>query len=565
MLLRLTINNVVLIDQLRIDFDPGLCTFTGETGAGKSILLDSLGLALGSRAESRLVRHGCDKAIVTAEFDLHGTNEKSAPASNDDRKPHPVYHILNDADIIIEPSETLILKRVLNVDGKSRAFINDQPISIGLLKTIGEELVEIHGQFDTGRLLDSSTHRAFLDEYAGIDSTVTTLWQVWREALQTLDNMQNAARQARADEEYLRTSLEDLDALEPVEGEEDILAAQREALMHREKILKAFDETYNLLGGNNDPVAQAASLLEKVADKSAEADEAVKALDRAASEIAEALSIVRSASSDLRYGDHDSSSVDDRLFALRAQARKHQCSVNDLAAKRDQIARQLAMIEHGEENLAAQMKLVQEARQKFIERAQTESKKRIQAAKTLNELVQKELIPLKLDKAKFITSIEQVAEDKWGPHGIDQVRFLVSTNPGTPPDALNKVASGGELARFMLALKVVTAQTSAVQTMIFDEVDAGVGGATAAAVGERLARLAQNNKQVMVVTHAPQVAARAGTHYIVSKGGTDVINTDIVRLNDTAARREEIARMLAGSQITEEARSAAESLLQNKG
>ena len=546
MLSNLRIQNVVLLEKLDIAFQNGLCTLTGETGAGKSILLDSLGLATGARADSGLVRKGTEQASVTATFEV---------PSN-----HIAKSLLENQDL--EFDETLMLRRTLKPDGKSRAFINDQPVSAGLLKTIGASLLEVHGQFDTQGLLDPKTHRNLLDDYAGVGDEISVLWDSWRETEAKLKELQDSANASAEQEEYLRTSLEDLDALEPQAGEEKALASLRESLMHREQVLEALNAAYHTLNGENDPVREAWSALDKVADKMGEqANEAIAALDRASSEVAEAVSAIQALSSDLEHSDHNLETIDDRLFALRAQARKHNCEVDALAEMRESLAEQLNAIEHADEIVEEAVKAAQAAKEAYHKKAIEISDQRKQAAERLDSLVAKELAPLKLERAQFVTELSPLTESEWTKHGIDRVRFLVATNPGSEPGPLNKIASGGEMSRFMLALKVVMAEVGAAGALVFDEVDAGIGGGTADAVGERLAVLAQN-KQVLVVTHSPQVAARGSHHFIVSKQGDETVTTSVIALDSDQQRREEIARMLAGAEITTEARAAADKLLE---
>ncbi|MCB9982472.1 MAG: DNA repair protein RecN [Rhodospirillales bacterium] len=586
MLASLRIQNIVLIDRLEIDFRPGLCALTGETGAGKSILLDSLGLALGARADSALVRKGADQAQVTASFDISPN--------------HPAFEILREAGMEVDGYESpslrgadsgdeaiqsagdledsgllrrlsaarndmpieIIIRRTLSGDGRSKAFVNDQPVSAGLLRTLGESLLEIHGQFDTRGLLNPSTHRKMLDDYAGVKTGLSSVWEAWKAALATLENLKTAAAASKTEEEYLRSALEDLDALEPKTGEEDDLANLRERLMHREQVMEGLSAAYAALSGENDPVRSAWGTLERIAGKIGQQGEAaIAALDRASSEIAEALSEIQRLSADLEHADHDLQSIDDRLHELRAQSRKHECTVDDLPAKREELARRLNAIEHADKALEAAMKAVETARTAYIKEAETLRALRIKTAQKLDALVAQELPPLKLEKARFVTNIEPLDETAWGRGGTERVQFLVATNPGADPGALNKIASGGEMSRFMLALKVVMAQVGSAGSLIFDEVDAGIGGATADAVGERLARLSKD-KQILVVTHAPQVAARAAHHWIVKKDGGEQVTTTVIPLEPGQARREEIARMLAGATITEEARAAADKLLE---
>lgn len=547
MLSSLTIHNIVLIEKLHLDFQKGLCALTGETGAGKSILLDALGLALGARSESRLLRSGQDKAQVIAEFEIP--------------RAHPAHVMLHGADL--ESDQELVLRRVLTSDGRSKAYINDQPVSAALLKSVGQSLVEIHGQFDTQLLLDGSTHCTVLDDYAGHNlSALHKVWQEWQQARSDLEDMQAKAQEARAEETYLREALEDLDALEPKPGEEETLAGLRERLMNREQVLEALNTAYHALSDEDDPVRSAWGAIDRVRDKiGQQGDEVVGALERATAEISEAVTQIQSLSSDLENEEHDLQSIDDRLFALRGQARKHNCAVDDLAAMRDHLAEKLDAIEHEEELLAGLMKQVESAKRDYEAEAKSIHDNRLKAAQKMDELVAKELPPLKLERATFVTEVNAMEENEWNRNGISRVQFLIATNPGAPPGPLNKIASGGEMARFMLALKVVMAERDSVPSMIFDEVDAGVGGATADAVGERLAQLGKMC-QVMVVTHSPQVAARAASHWIVSKQGEKSVTTTVQPLESEKARQDEIARMLAGAEITPEARAAANKLLE---
>ncbi len=542
MLVSLSIRNVVLIEQLTIEFREGLCALTGETGAGKSILLDSLGLALGNRSESGLIRKGANQAVVSAEFSI-------PPA-------HPVFNILEEQGL--ETDTTLVLRRVINADGRSRAFINDQPVSIGLLKTIGETLVEIHGQFETQGLLNPATHRCLLDDYARISNKLPDLWNQWQAAKQKQENARREAEKARADEEYLRQAIEDLDDLDPKEDEEGYLTSLRERLMRREQIIENLNSAHVALSDGEGSMNNAVRALGKIGE---DAESITALVDSICVELGEAISAVEALSADLEECEHDLQSIDDRLFALKGQARKHNCTIAELPAIRGELVHRLALIERSDDILADLMHATEAARVNYIKEAERLSNERIKAAGKLDKLVGGELPPLKLDKAKFVSSIERKEEQEWGPEGMDRVRFLVATNPGSEPGPLGKIASGGEMARFMLALKVIMAEVGSAQSLIFDEVDSGIGGSTADAVGERLARLAAS-RQVLVVTHSPQVAARAAHHWIVLKNGQDNVTTNVIHLEESPNRREEIARMLAGSVITDEARAAADKLLE---
>jgi len=543
MLAGLTIKNVVLIDHLMIQFDKGLCALTGETGAGKSILLDSLGLALGARSESGLVRKDADAANVSAEFNL-------LPS-------HPVFAFLKEQGV--EAESPLILRRSVATDGKSRAFINDHPVSVALLKSAGEMLVEIHGQFDTQTLLNPRTHRGLVDEYAQSDlKPLAQSWNDWRSARDALAEKRESMMRAKSEEVYLRAALEQLDELAPQAGEEEKLTQLRSRLMRREQNI----DNYNTAYKSTEAAVSTLNTVWKALEKAGEGgSEVAKALDRAMAELQEVSGGVESMIASLEDSEYSLTEIDDRLFALKAQARKHACAMDDLPAKRDELSSLLRGIEHQEDTLAELEKSVQKARKTYEEKAKALSKARKDAAAKLDKLVAKELIPLKLDKARFETQVEILPENEWGETGMDRVQFLVATNPGSAAGPLNKIASGGEMARFMLALKVVLAEVGVAQTLVFDEVDSGIGGATADAVGERLARLAKQ-RQILVVTHSPQVAAKSAYHAIVVKTGKTNPTTKVLPLSNSNERTEEIARMLSGAEITKEARAQAAKLLE---
>jgi DNA repair protein RecN (Recombination protein N) len=552
MLTALAIRDVVLIERLDLSFDKGLSVFTGETGAGKSILLDSLGLALGARAESGLVRLGQTQATVTAEFD--------PPAE------HPARTLLAEQDVEAGDGP-LLLRRVLTADGRSRAYVNDQPVSVGLLRKVGDELVEIHGQFESHGLLDSSTHLGVLDSFAGLAEARAALsrsWDAWQGAAKARSQAEADLARAKAEEDHLRQVHEDLATLAPKPGEEAELAASRAVMMHGEKLLEAMNAAQGALTHKGEVEASlrsAARALERVAEKAeGKLDPVIAALDRAAQEAAEATNLLERASAGIDLDPRHLEKVEERLFALRASARKHQVAVDELPQLLDRLGRQLAALEGGGDGLARLAREEQAARTRYLEQARALSKSRLAAAARLDKAVAAELPPLKLDKARFQTRVAQVDEAQWGPNGLDQVSFEVATNPGSAPGPLGKIASGGELSRFMLALKVVLARISPTPTIVFDEVDSGIGGAVAAAVGERLGRLAES-LQILVVTHSPQVAARGTHHYRVAKavdGGKTTTGVD--RLSPDS-RREEVARMLSGETITDHARAAADALM----
>ena len=553
MLLSLSIRDVVLIERLDLGFGSGLSAFTGETGAGKSILLDSLGLALGARAESGMVRHTAPQLSVTAVFD---------PPPD-----HPARLLVKDQDLD-GFDQDLILRRVVNADGRSRAFVNDQPVSVGLLRQIGDCLVEIHGQFESHGLMDPATHGTVLDAHGGLAPLVTavqTAWRNWQEAVKTKRQAESQLDQARAEEENLRVTFEELDGLNVKPGEEASLAARRTLLMQGEKLVEAMNAAQTALSENGEvesALRNASRALERVADKAeGRFDPVIAALERAAIEVGEALTELDRISSDLPLEPQALEQVEERLFALRACARKHHVDVDGLTALQADIKQRLSLLSAGGDDLIRLAKAEQTARSQYVEQARLLSKARSQAATQLDQAIATELPPLKLDRARFITQLTPLDENDWTESGLERAQFLVSTNPGTPPAPLGKVASGGELSRFMLALKVILAGQSAIPTIVFDEVDSGIGGAVAAAVGERLGRLG-SGVQVLVVTHSPQVAARGNHHYRVAKAtnsnGSTATSVAQLSLDE---RREEIARMLAGETITPEARAAANSLL----
>ncbi|MGP1396807.1 MAG: DNA repair protein RecN [Inquilinaceae bacterium] len=555
MLVGLTIRDVVLIDRLTVTFDDGLAALTGETGAGKSILLDALGLALGRRGDAGLVRRDATAATVTAAF---------APPPD-----HPALGLLADQDIAVDvhADDGLLLRRTVNADGRSRAFVNDQPVSIGLLRQIGDALVEIHGQFDTQGLLNPQTHRDLLDAFGGLDdrtAAVATLWRAWREAEQRRDEAARSIDQARAEEDFLRHAVAELDSLEPVPGEAAATADRRAMLMHREKLMEAISAALESITGERGgdrALGRAMRDLQRIADKAAgRLDVVLDTLDRALAETAEAAAALHSLIGDMDVNPRELEALDERLFALRTVARKHDVEVDALADLRTALADRLTLIEDQGDLLTRLTREATAARTAYVEAGEALGAARREAAARLDPAVAAELPPLKLDKARFVTRVEPLAEADWGPAGQDRVAFLVATNPGAAPGPLNKIASGGELARFTLALKVVLSSTAPVPTLVFDEVDSGISGAVADAVGERLARLGRR-LQVLVVTHSPQVAARAASHWRVEKVETaGSATTRVVRL-EAAERREEIARMLSGARITDQARAAADSLM----
>jgi DNA repair protein RecN (Recombination protein N) len=551
MLSRLSIRDIVLIERLDLDFPAGLCVLTGETGAGKSILLDALSLALGARGDGALVRSGAAQGQVTAVFELG--------------QAHPALALLAENGIAEEGQ--LILRRSQGSDGRTRAFINDQPVSASLLRDIGRSLVEIHGQHDDRALVDANAHRQLLDAYGILDADVAltaAAWNAWRKVQRDLQGVAAAMEAGARESEYLRASLAELNALAPEPGEEEQLAEQRTRMMKVEKIATDLNEASEQLSGPGSPIPGLSSLLRRLERKAADMRDvlggAVDALDQGVNSLLVAAQELERALRDTEFDPLALERSEERLFALRAAARKFSVPVGELPALAVKYADALAGIDAGEERLAALTRQSHALEAEYRRLAQELSRKRREAGEALSAAVAQELPALKLERAQFIV---QAAESEAGPHGFDSIEFWVQTNPGTRPGPMMKVASGGELARFLLALKVSLADRGSAPTLVFDEIDSGVGGAVADAIGRRLSRLA-SRVQVLSVTHAPQIAARADEHYLISKDavadGTERVATAVNRI-EGGARREEIARMLAGATITEEARAAAEKLI----
>jgi len=551
----LSIRDVVLIERLDLHFGPGLSVLTGETGAGKSILLDSLGLALGQRAEAGMVRAGQAQAGVVAVF--------TPPAS------HPAHVLL--AEQGIEGDDQIVVRRIVTLDGRSRAFVNDEPVGVALLRRLGALLVEVQGQHDQVGLADPASHAGLLDAFGGLEprrTAVAEAYRAWRGADRALREAQEAIAAAQRDEEWLRHSVQELSDLAPVEGEEDALAAERQGLQGSERRAEAIAASLSELqprdrrggGGPAAALRNAARALERLTPVSDEVTAALTALASAQDALSEAENVLERLASDAAPDPRRLEHVEERLFALRAAARKYAVAVVDLPATLLGLKERLANLDAGTGRVAALDTAAREARAAYVTAAGALTAGRRDNAEKLEKAVARELAPLKLDRARLHIEIVAREESAWGPDGQDRVTFLVTTNPGQKPGMLAKIASGGELSRLMLALKVVLARGSPVPTLVFDEVDSGIGGATAAAVGERLARVAER-LQVLVVTHSPQVAARGAQHFQVAKGMRgDRAETRVTPL-EPAARREEIARMLAGERVTEAARAAADELL----
>ena len=550
MLTGLSIRDVVLIEALDLEFGDGLDVLTGETGAGKSILLDALGLALGARGDSGLVRHGAAQAVVTATFD---------PPSG------PLAAMLDEGGVGVEPGEPLLIRRVVKADGGSRGFVNDQPASAGLLRELAPMLVEIHGQHDDRGLLNPRGHRSLLDLFGRVDTGDTArAWERVRVGEAALAAARGEIDAAARDREWLEHAVAELAKLAPEPGEEEALADKRRGMQRAEKIAAELTTVEECLEGSSGGLAclrQAARVLERIAADHDALAEALAAVDRAVIEGSVAEEKLREARLALAYDPRELEADEARLFELRAMARKHRVQPDELAALHERLAGQLERLEKGEQGIGALEAALATARQAYDKAADALTKRRTAAAKALDKAVAGELAPLKLDAARFRTAGAAAPPDGWGISGKDRVEFEIATNPGAPFGPLTKIASGGELSRFILALKVALAEKGGAATMIFDEIDRGVGGAVASAIGERLARLATTT-QLLVVTHSPQVAARGARHFLIAKSSQGTVTRTGVRALAEAERREEIARMLSGATVTDEARAQAGRLLE---
>lgn len=550
MLTLLDIRDVVLIEVLRLDFAAGLSVLTGETGAGKSILLDALGLALGARGDAGLVRRGAAQALVVAAFEVPPV--------------HPVRALLADSGI--EADDSIILRRLLKADGGSRAFINDQPASAALLRDVGASLVEVHGQTDDRGLLSPRGHRALLDVYGGLGgetAAVAAAWDMWRAAIAAEAEAQATLAADQADREWLGHAIDELAALAVEPGEEAELAGHRADMQKGARLADDLATVVAEIEGSDGGVARlaaAARRLDRIAAEHELLGAALAALDRALVEAGEAETQLQAA---LRALDGDPArleTVETRLFEIRAMARKHKVDAEALPALLETLEARAAALGAGEEGLAALSATKAQARTDYLAATSSLTVARRAAGERLDAAVARELAPLKLDAARFRTVVADVGEGDWSAAGCDRVEFEIATNAGAGFGPLIKIASGGELSRFVLALKVALAETGSAGTLIFDEIDRGVGGAVASAIGERLARLAET-AQVLIVTHSPQVAARGQHHYRIAKSADGQVTRTGVTALDSNARREEIARMLSGAEVTPEARAQAERLM----
>ncbi len=553
MLVQLSIRDIVLIERLDLGFEAGLSVLTGETGAGKSILLDSLSLALGGRGDGGLVRHGEDKGQVTATFEV-GMD-------------HPARLLLRENGL--DDDGDLIFRRVQSADGRTKAYVNDQAVSVQMMRQLGQHLVEIHGQHDDRALVDTNAHRALLDAFAGLSDEVISvqgLYRTWKDAERGLKVHRAKVEAAAREADYLRSSVEELEALSPRDGEEEELAERRSVMQKSERIAGDIAEASEFLNGNASPVPIIASMMRRLERKSHEApgllEDTVQLLDAALDNLSNAQMEVEAALRRTEFDPRELERVEERLFALRAAGRKYSVPVSDLPALAERMVTDLADLDAGEEKLAKLEAQLGVVKADFDRAALSLSDKRRNAAAALSDAVMAELPALKLERARFTVEVTSDASSATA-DGIDVVEFHVQTNPGTRPGPIMKVASGGELSRFLLALKVALADRGSAPTLVFDEIDTGVGGAVADAIGQRLKRLSKT-VQVLSVTHAPQVAARASTHLLIAKGpagdGTERIATRVATMQPEH-RTEEIARMLAGASVTDEARAAAARLL----
>ena len=556
MLATLSIRDIVLIEKLDLTLSEGLTVLTGETGAGKSILLDAVSLALGGRGDGALVRHGQPKGQVTLTFDLSAD--------------HPAHAILAAAEL---PDEgPLVIRRIQMADGRTRASVNEEAVSVQTLRLIGSSLIELHGQHDDRAMVDAASHRLLLDAFGALTGKVTAvgdLWRAWRAALAEAKDERERLEIAAREADFIRHAVEELSALGPEPGEELALSERRTAMMRSEKIAGDLDEALDAVSGGSSPVPSLAAAVRRLERRAGDAQAlvrpAVEAIDQALDALETARQHLEAARADADFDPRELERIEERLFALRAAARKYHVGADDLPALAARYQSDLERLDRSAATLARLEASVTEAEAAYRTAAEDLSRARHSAAAVLDKAVAAELPPLKLERASFITRVTTDPAAA-GPGGQDQVEFWVRTNPGTRPGALMKVASGGELARFLLALKVVLADRGSAPTLIFDEIDTGVGGAVADAIGQRLGRLAER-VQVLCVTHAPQVAARARNHLLIAKASAlDVVDPDApvtTRVNALTAstRREEIARMLAGATVTQEARAAADRLL----
>jgi DNA repair protein RecN (Recombination protein N) len=556
MLTHLTIKNIVLIEKAELDFSEGLCVLSGETGAGKSILLDALGLALGNKGDAKLVRHGQDSASVTAHFHITMTNQ-------------PTLTTLLQELGIEQDGDDIVIRRTVNIDGKSRAFINDEAVSAKALKEIGECLIEIHGQNGQRGLMDSATHREALDAFGTLQQElqdVGAAYALWKKARQERDSLKQSIEQAARERDYLKHMHAELSQLNPQAGEEETLSDTRLRMMQSEKLAGTLDDALTAL---NQPrnVMEALRSAQNILTRSTLKDSAhfasaIDALEKAMHEVSEARDVLEVLGRDCAYDPHLLEETEERLFALKAAARKYNLTIEELPTLLIEVDEKLRNLDAGEKNLTQLAAEVTRTREAYTLAATALSARRKEVAAHLEDALHQELAPLKMESTRFRVMLEDKKEDEWNQFGAQAISFEVATNKGAAYGKLDAIASGGELSRFMLALAVVLGGKKSTPTLIFDEIDAGTGGAVADAIGKRLQRLG-THAQVLVVTHAPQVAARGNQHLFIQKQEIDGHTTTQVRTLDATERHEELARMLSGATITEEARKAAGKLLED--
>ncbi|MFV0321862.1 MAG: DNA repair protein RecN [Alphaproteobacteria bacterium] len=552
MLSRLSIRNIVLAKALDLEFYPGLCVLTGETGAGKSVLLDSLNLALGKRAESRLVRAGEEEAEVSVEFEL--------PVN------HPIYQQLKDLELA-ETGENLIFRRKLTNDGRSKAWLNNRPVSLNILKSIGNELLEFHGQFDTQKLLDAATHKSYLDKYGQNETLlahVKEAWQGWGKAQKKYNDALERLKTQQNDADFIRHATQELENLDPQVGEETQLSEQRHIMKLSHELVSSLNQSAEYIEGENGIlmlIRQTQRRLEQANEKTdGKLEKLIQLLEDIALKSDDALYELQEQQRNFDFSAYDLEKLEDRLFALRGAARKYNVTSDELAEKLDEFRQNLNLIDNSADSLKALEKELKQAKEQYITASDTLSDARQKAAQKLDKALNAELTPLHLSKASFHTLIEPLSEPNWNSEGKEYIEFQVSTHKGAAPGPIGKIASGGELARFTLALRIVLAKVDGIMTLVLDEADAGISGRIADAMGQRLSLLA-NDIQLLVITHSPQVAARGWHHWQVSKfEDKSGIYSQVVQL-DGIARSEAIAAMLAGKEITDEARAAADKLL----
>lgn len=557
MLTHLSIRNIVLIESCDIPFEAGLCVLTGETGAGKSILLDALGLAVGMRADTGLLRAGADAASVTAEFDIG-------------RSLH-TRSMLTELGLPLPEDDMLVLRRTLADNGKSRCFANDEPVSVGALRRIGETLLEVHGQHDQRGLMDVSTHLDLIDAYGQLErdrDDVEAAYGRWQAVQAELDHIQLRIRDSEREQDYLRHVCAELRELSPLPGEEAELADRRTAMMQGEKLTETLQEAMNELEGAS-PAESAIRSAQRILSRSTllaaeQFEPVIAALERSQIELQEALAGIDRLMNDATYDPQTLEHIEERLFALKAAARKYHLPAEELPGLLAEAEEKLALLGSQQHTIGALQEALIDAKQQYVVLAQAISDKRAKTSEKLQKALMKELTPLKMGQCRFRVVQEELPENSWGPRGTDRLFFEAAPNPGQPYAPLHKIASGGELSRFMLAMKAALSSINAVPTLIFDEIDTGTGGAVADAIGARLALLS-DRAQILVVTHLPQVAARGNHHLFIEKRGTRAETRTRIQVLDVQERREELARMLAGAEITEEARSAAGKLLQVAG